>query len=368
MPNHTQLEMRLESIYFLSIVYKMKTVTEYMMSLHHELQEKRGVEDQTASQYIRSLYSLNNNRPFSNLAWLKNKDSVAQRLSEFAESTQKTLLSVIVSALSLVKDKPTYKRIYTHYYNAMMSKVKEHNGKDSSEKTDKQEANWLDWDVVKAHEQRLKSEASQLTHKDLTPGQWEVMLSFMLLSLFTQFDPRRNQDYQLMDIVRSPKQATDKERNYITLTEPRQFIFHKYKTAKTHGTQTFPVPETLNFALSVYLSSHPLLKSTRNAPLDKKLSAKASAVPLLVHEDGRPLTAVNSITRILNRIFGKRVGSTMLRHIYLSHKYDVEEMNDTAEKMGHTGAVQRTYLKKEKEEEDAPSITVPTLENGNSSV
>lgn len=343
----------------------MKTVTPYMMSLHKELQEKRGIADQTASQYIRSLYSLNNNRPFPNLAWLKNKESVGARLEEFAESTQKTLLSVIVSALSTVKDKPTYKRIYTLYYNAMMSKAKEQSGKDTSEKSDKQEKNWLEWDVVKAHEERLKEEASHLTSKDLTPGQWDTMLSYMVLSLFTQFDPRRNQDYQLMYVVKSPKQATDKEKNYLTLTEPRQFIFNKYKTAKTHGTQTFPAPETLAFPLSVYLSAHPLLKSTRNAPLDKKLTAKSTGVPLLVHEDGSPLTAVNAITRILNRIFGKRVGSTMLRHIYLSAKYDVAEMNDTAEKMGHTGAVQRTYLKSDvggsaPAEEGSQSVTVPT--------
>lgn len=338
----------------------MKTVTPYMMSLHKELQDKRGIADQTASQYIRSLYSLNNNRPFPNLAWLKNKESVAQRLSEFAESTQKTLLSVIVSALSTVKDKATYKRIYTHYYNAMMSKAKEQSTTDTSEKTDKQEKNWLDWSVVKAHEERLKEEASALTSKDLTPGQWDTMLSYMLLSLFTQFDPRRNQDYQLMYVVKSPKQATDKEKNYLTLSEPRQFIFNKYKTAKTHGTQTFPAPESLTFPLSVYLSSHPLLKSTRNAPLDKKLTTKSAGVPLLVHSDGSPLTAVNAITRLLNRIFGKRVGSTMLRHIYLSAKYDVAEMNDTAEKMGHTGAVQRTYLKKEAEG-GSQEVTIPTV-------
>jgi len=47
----------------------------------------------------------------------------------------------------------------------------------------------------------------------------------------------------------------------------------------------------------------------------------------------------------------------MLRHIYLSNKYDVQEMNDTAEKMGHTGAVQREYLKGG--DEDVQSITLP---------
>jgi integrase len=329
----------------------MKSVSDYMMSLHKELQSSRGIADSTASQYIRSLYSLNNNRVFTNLAWLKNKESVGQRLSEFAESTQKTLLSVIVSALSTVKDKPTYKKVYAHYYNEMMSKSKEQGAKDTSEKSDAQEKNWLEWDVVKSHVDRLKEETKDV--KDLTPGKWDSLLSYMVLCLFTEFDPRRNQDYQLMYVVKSPKQATDESKNYITLTEPKQFLFNKYKTSKTHGTQTFPVPKSLDAPLAHYLAHHPGL-------VKGKVGVK-TCVPLLCHLDATPLTAVNAITRILNRIFGKRVGSTMLRHIYLSAKYDVAEMNDTAEKMGHTGAVQRTYLKADASAEGgSQEVTIPT--------
>jgi len=329
----------------------MKTVSDYMMSLHKELQQKREVSDATASQYIRTLYSLNNNSPFSNLAWLKQKDAVAQRLSEFAESTQKTALSVIVSALSLVKDKPTYKRIYAHYYSEMMDKSKESKTKDTSVKTEKQDKNWLSWEVVEAHGKRLEEEVKKLPASDLSVGQWETVLSYIVLALYTHFDPRRNQDYQFMYVVKSPKQATNQDRNYY-VTETKQFIFNKYKTAKTHGQQVFEVPAPLVDALSLYLTRHPVLRS-------KKVTAKNPAFPLLCHLDGSPLTAVNAITRVLNRIFGKRVGSTMLRHIYLSSKYDVAEMNETAEKMGHTGAVQREYMKAEG---GSAEVTIPMLQ------
>jgi hypothetical protein len=67
----------------------------------------------------------------------------------------------------------------------------------------------------------------------------------------------------------------------------------------------------------------------------------------LVYQDGRPLESVNAITRILNRIFGKSVGATMLRHIYLSSKYDVEEMNKDAEIMAHSSSTQHDYMKAE---------------------
>jgi hypothetical protein len=61
------------------------------------------------------------------------------------------------------------------------------------------------------------------------------------------------------------------------------------------------------------------------------------------------LTAVNSITRILNKIFGKKVGSSMLRHIFLSDKYgEVKgEMADDAKAMGHSvDEQQNTYVVK----------------------
>ena len=67
----------------------------------------------------------------------------------------------------------------------------------------------------------------------------------------------------------------------------------------------------------------------------------------LVSSDGTPITAVNAITRVLNRIFGKKVGSSMLRHIYLSNKYGdkLEEMKDDAEKMAHSLAQQKESIK-----------------------
>lgn len=312
----------------------MKSVSEYMMALHKEFKDKREVADSTASQYIRTLYSLNNSSPFTNLAWLKNKAAVAQRLSEFAESTQKSILAVVVSALSLVKDKPTYKKIYAYYYSEMMSHANALREKDSTIKTEKQEENWLSWDIVQAHEQRLKEEVAKLP-ADVSVGQWDTLLSFIVLSLYTHFDPRRNQDYQFMWVVKTPKQATATDKNYYVI-ETKQFIFNKYKTAKSHGSQTFDVPEKLVSALETYLGRHPLAKGKKQV-----------GFPLLVHRDGSPLTAVNAITRILNHVFGKRVGSTMLRHIYLSAKYDVSEMNETAEKMGHSASMQRDYMKVE---------------------
>ena len=310
----------------------MKNITPFMMDLHKELKDKREIADSTASQYIRTLYSLNSELPFKNLAWLKNTASVELRLENYAESTKKTFLSTIVSTLSLYNQKSSYKKIFAYWYNRMMEKVNEDKQKDSTQKTPKQEKNWLSWEVIKAHEKRLEDEVKAI--KTPTPADWNTVLAYMVLSLYTRFSPRRNQDYQFMKVVKTPAQAEKlgKEFNYFVL-DTKQFIFNKYKTANSHGEQVFEVPQDLVDAIMLYLKAHPL-KPTLKSPFQ-----------FLVLNDGTPLPSVNSITRILNKIFGRNVGTTMLRHIYLSNKYDVSEMNEDAEKMGHTSGMQHEYMK-----------------------
>jgi hypothetical protein len=304
----------------------MKNITPFMIELHKDLKEKREIADVTANQYIRTLYSLNSELPFKNLAWLKNTASVELRLENYAESTQKTMLSTIVSTLSLIKS-PSYKKIFAYWYNKMMEKVEDDKQKDSSKKTPKQEQNWLSWDVILAHEKRLEEEVLRITK--FTPADWPTILSYMILSLYTKFSPRRNQDYQFMKVVKSSKQVTPNF-NYFVM-DTSQFVFNKYKTADSHGEQTFDVPPELIHSIQLYLKFHP--------------AKSPKGFQFLVLADGSPLPSVNSITRILNRIFGKNVGTTMLRHIYLSNKYDVTEMDEDAEKMGHTSGMQREYMK-----------------------
>jgi integrase len=96
------------------------------------------------------------------------------------------------------------------------------------------------------------------------------------------------------------------------------------------------IPKELQDALALYLRFHPTWK-------------KKDAVPLLVKDaKGTPFNHVNDLTKILNSIFGKRVGSTMLRHSYLSSKYGKmrEEQKNDSKMMGHSTEVQQTYIKK----------------------
>jgi len=55
----------------------------------------------------------------------------------------------------------------------------------------------------------------------------------------------------------------------------------------------------------------------------------------------------NGITRILNKIFDKKIGSSMLRHIFLSDNLGevVKNQEQLANDMAHSVRMQRAYIK-----------------------
>ena len=68
----------------------------------------------------------------------------------------------------------------------------------------------------------------------------------------------------------------------------------------------------------------------------------------MVDSEGNPLSSNNAITRILNKIFDKKIGSSMLRNIYLTTKYasSNKEKQLDATAMGNSiGVIDSNYVK-----------------------
>jgi integrase len=141
-----------------------------------------------------------------------------------------------------------------------------------------------------------------------------------------------------MWVVKSWKDTMPAERNYLDLDKFR-FIFNRYKTAKSSGTQIIDIPadSPLRSAIMLYIRHHPV----------PKLTKAKTEFRFLVKHDGTPMQTVNSMTRLLNKVFGRRIGSSMLRHSYLSSKYGkvMEEMKEDAAMMAHDGPTQQTYIR-----------------------
>jgi integrase len=307
-----------------------------MSNLHKRLIEERGVTDSTATQYLQILYKLNGSKSFKNLAWTKKYEDLEKIIDTYAKSTQSGIYGALTSTLSLFNTTAPYKAAHKFWQTKMLDARKERDELDASKKTEKQEQNWIDWDDVLKQKDILRDEVfTFVDNKKLTTAQYNLLLDFVVISLYTDFTPRRNQDYLYMYVVKKLPKEYSKDRNYYDITN-QQFIFNKYKTVKTYGEQKFPIPDSLKTVIDIYLKHHPLNKS------------KSKEFKLLVKQDGTPFTTENSITRILNRVFGKKVGSSQLRHSYVSSKYggSLKEQRMDSQMMGHSVEEQnKTYIK-----------------------
>jgi len=323
-------------------------MSEFAMTLHRQLIDEKKVADTTATAYIKTLTILNGKKPFKNLNFLKKTDEILTIVRGYAESTQRAILATIVSTLSLF---PKMKKTYETYRTAMNVKTEEHKEEakeTDGRKTEKQEENWMTMEEVNAKKAELAEASAGIAKKNPLVKEYDALLNHLVLSLYTDIEPRRNQDYLKMMVVKKYNDDLSSDFNYYDI-KGKRFVFNKFKTAKTYGRQTIELPESLLATLTRYLKYHPAK--------DAK-----SAFPLLVFHDGEPLTAVNAITRILNRIFGKRVGSSMLRRIYVTEKFGgaKTEMKRIATAMGHSVDEQQKVYNTPLPRVDA--VVVPTTD------
>lgn len=313
----------------------MSLNTEFMNKLSEKLKEK-DLSDKTVNLILQQLRSVNNNEPFNNLNFLKNKDEVLKRIEVYGKNTQKTYLSSIVSILQI----DNKKKLYEFYKELLNKRVQESNDKDKNVKNEKENENWVSMEEIKEIKTKFLNYINELNKtKKMTKKDWELILSYFLTSAYTDLPPRRNQDYQFCYIKKNEK-GLDDSKNYLIL-DSNKFIFNKFKTSKSIGKQEleFGNNEEFKKVLSIYLKHHPLFKSSKQN------------IPLLIDSDMMPLVSVNAITRILNKVFKKKVGSSMLRKIYLTSKYGdqldkLKEMRSDALNMGHsTNTAQNVYIK-----------------------
>jgi len=306
------------------------------MSFYDSLKEKLNNKNLTESSinlYIRNLEKLNDKEPFKNFNFLKKIDDINNKLDKYKDNTKRSYYISIVSCLST---EPKFKKLYDKYYTQMMDINKLIKSKPTEIMSDTQKKNWLSWEEVENIKNNLYELVSKLPKKLKNEKQFNILLDYLVLCLYTDgIPPRRNKDYLEMYISKN-MDMNDNEKNYYDVNN-KEFIFNNTKTSKIKGQQIIKVPDSINNILEYYINNHPLITKK-----DKKYE-----VPLLVNFDGSKLNNINSITYILNKIFGRKIGSSMLRHIYLSSKFGNinKEMIETADEMGHSLLTQKDYIK-----------------------
>ena len=105
-----------------------------------ELLSSKNITESSKNLYIKNLQRLNDG-PVKNLSFLKNIDSVMEKIEKYKPNTQRSYIISIVSLLRVLRDKPRYKKLYDKYYEIllMMNKLL----KTSNEKSLREKENWI---------------------------------------------------------------------------------------------------------------------------------------------------------------------------------------------------------------------------------
>ena len=253
-----------------------------------------------------------------NINWFNKDKEILEHLKEKTPKTRKTILSALFILTG-----------YDEFRKVMLDDCKIVNDDYKKQQKDpKEKEGWIDIDEIhKIYTEHLERFKDIINKKIM--GSYIEIMNFLLLGLLggvSGLPPRRSLDYAQMKI----KNYDTKTDNYY---KAGKFYFNIYKTAERYGSQVVNVKE-----LAPELNSM-IMKWIKNDPTDY----------LLFSTNKNPLTSPQ-ITRMLNKIFGKRTSTDLLRHIYLTDKYKdvpaLEEMEKRATEMGHSVAQSMLYVKK----------------------
>ena len=315
-----------------------------VMSLQDIIDKSRNIKPNSLKAYMISLRKLHEkldtDADLDDISsWLcgKNIEKIINILSDMKITTRKNYLAAVIVALTTDKDKHADALVD---YRKYLDKIVEEYNKQmkSQKKSDKQEENWVTMDELKEIVSGYKKEIRKLdlANKDLWSNrEFNLYQQYLVGLLYTELPPVRL-DYSNMMLITEAdyKKIDEKNKNYLVLISrnKKYFSLGSYKTEDKYGVHIIDIPSIVNSVINKFLqhntSGYFLVNTQRNILSD------------------------NGLTKLLNKIFaatGKKISSTMIRHIYLSEKYDAR--NDDMEKdaaalMHSVGTQQNVYVKK----------------------
>jgi len=265
---------------------------------------------------------------------------ILENLMTYRPNIRKTKLSAFIVALDQKEKTPKETADIIEdlrkqlYFDAEVIEDQE----EKQKLTKSQEENYIDWNAVLKVYESLKTEAEPLFKlENLNKKQFNKLQDFVLLSMYVLIAPRRSLDYAQFKI-RNPDLEKD---NYMIMKGRKKdatLIFNAYKNSKRLGKQDIKIPNALRNIINKWILKNP-------------------HEYLIVNGSGKKIEQPK-INLILNNVFGRNIGSSMLRHIFLTQKYgdiDLAEIRKTTEQMGNS-EVERTLKYVRKNNQDIEEI------------
>jgi hypothetical protein len=174
---------------------------------------------------------------------------------------------------------------------------------------------------------KLREWPSEDPHQD-----FKSSLHYCLISMYATIKPKRADFGRVRIFERDPRRT---DINYLVLNDVPRFVFNKINKTHRAGSDAIiePINKDLADTFSMSLSRHP-----------RKY--------LFVGRDRKSFKTSNAFSKFVintfKKYFGRSTGVSMLRHIYISEKMDmnklsVQEKDDIAKSMGHSRRQQEQY-------------------------
>lgn len=244
-------------------------------------------------------------------------------------NTIKTKLASIIVFLRVIKTDKIAKdvdgaiEVYSHVVEMLTNDIK--TNLSSSEKTTKQQENWINTDDV----EKLNDNLLQLVPKEIrTPKDLMALRNYVIYKLY-QDNPTRNEiaDSKIIFKPLKKSDALSDEYNYIILDKKNKTItyqMNQYKTSKNYGQKNVELNKDLFPLFMQYKKSVDLFNDENWFLLNDSATGKMTRNRLGV------------VYSILGKSIGKKLGTSMNRHIQLSNLIPIKKIKDLTDKMANS--------------------------------
>lgn len=256
----------------------------------------------------------------------ENEAKFMELLKDVEGSKRKTYLSSLV----VLTNNDNYKKQMNEDGNAY------NNSKKNQQKSAKEEENWVSQDELKQILSKAESEAKQIYKlPKLTSSYIQKIQNYIILCLVSGLvlgSVRRSLDWTEMMI-----KGFNADDNYLDKKKKGdwKFVFNKYKTAKYLGEQEQVIPKEFKTILTKWMK---LLQEYYK-----------ENVYLLIDTNGKKLNPTK-LNQRLNGIFQKNTSTNILRHSFISNKYEnlpaLKQMLEDSEANGHSLLEELSYIKR----------------------
>lgn len=325
-----------------------------------QIKESRNIKDASCNTYMSALNKLrkkildNPTGEMTNTDFLQDFDKVMNAINqEHKITSKKNKLTAVLVALN--SDNPKNEELIDKFGNELkglsdkyMTFLK------TQKKTETQKKNWLEYqDLIRVvnkimREIKNREITKKKAEEELTNKEFDILQQYLILRTYLTF-PLRN-DFADMKVIKNNdfkklKKEEIENNNYLVLRSGNRKEFHinQFKNKKYIGSKILKVPKELNRVINLWLrhnkSGYYLVKTDRKTPMNP-----------------------NSITKFLNKIFlkytQKKISSSMIRHIVISHMLKdektiaekEEEEKNIENKFFHSSKINQLYRKIEEDE------------------